>query len=109
VARLIEQHGSDGKIVDLLTELKADCPKHLARNMSDIAAKLKVMPPSADPCAAATVHWSSTEALGTAAAFEDHLARFPNCAFAGLAKLRLNEIKKNQAATVVPPPHPRRR
>jgi hypothetical protein len=38
VARLIEQHGSDGKIVDLLTELKADCPKQRAGNMSDMCA-----------------------------------------------------------------------
>jgi hypothetical protein len=27
VKRLIEQRGAGGKIVDLLTELKADCPK----------------------------------------------------------------------------------
>jgi hypothetical protein len=38
VARLIEQRGSDGKVVDLLAELKADCPKQLAGNMSDQCA-----------------------------------------------------------------------
>jgi hypothetical protein len=30
VARLIEQRGPDGKIVDLLSELRSDCPKHQA-------------------------------------------------------------------------------
>jgi hypothetical protein len=33
VARLIEQRGPDGKIVDLLSELRSDCPKHLAGDM----------------------------------------------------------------------------
>jgi hypothetical protein len=39
-----------------------------------------------DPCAAAAEHWRSAAAIGSKAAFEDHLARFPNCAFAGLAR-----------------------
>jgi hypothetical protein len=46
-------------------------------------------PPSVgppDPCAAALDHWRSAEAIGNLAAFEDHVARFPNCPFAGLAK-----------------------
>jgi hypothetical protein len=30
VARLIEQRGHDAKVVDLLAELKADCPKQQA-------------------------------------------------------------------------------
>jgi hypothetical protein len=30
VARLIEQHGSDAKVVDFLAELKAGCPKKQA-------------------------------------------------------------------------------
>ena len=38
VARLIEQHGRDGNMVDLLAELKADCPKQEAGNMSDLFA-----------------------------------------------------------------------
>jgi hypothetical protein len=56
-----------------------------------------------NPCAAAETHWKSAETMGTVAAFEDHLARFPNCAFAGLAKVR---IEKSKVAVVAPPPEP---
>jgi Caspase domain len=42
-----------------------------------------------DPCAAASDHWKSTEAINTKAAFEDHLARFPNCPFASLARAKM--------------------
>jgi hypothetical protein len=61
----------------------------------------------ADPCAAAADHWKSAEAIGSIAAFEDHLDHFPNCAFAGLAKARIEGLK-NKVATVVPalPPTP---
>jgi hypothetical protein len=45
--------------------------------------------PASDPCAAAAEHWKSAEAIGTVAAFEDHAARFPQCAFADLAKSRI--------------------
>jgi formylglycine-generating enzyme required for sulfatase activity len=58
--------------------------------------------PSADPCSAAGDHWRSAEAIGTLAALEDHLARFPNCVFAGLARARIEELKK-KLAVVVPP------
>jgi Caspase domain len=46
-------------------------------------------PPISDPCAAAGDHWKSAEAIGTVAAFEDHMARFANCSFAGLARARI--------------------
>jgi Caspase domain/Sulfatase-modifying factor enzyme 1 len=55
-----------------------------------------------DPCAAAGDHWKSAEAIGSVAAFEDHLARFPNCTFAGLAKARIEGLK-NKVAVVAPP------
>jgi hypothetical protein len=57
----------------------------------------------ADPCASAGEHWKSAEAIGTAAAFEDHLARYPNCAFAGLARARLAALKNPQATLAAPP------
>jgi hypothetical protein len=38
VARLIEQHGRDGKLIDWLGEITADCPKKQAGNMSDQCA-----------------------------------------------------------------------
>jgi uncharacterized caspase-like protein len=69
-------------------------------------------PVPADPCAAAAEHWKSAESIGTPAAFQDHLARFPGCAFAALAKARIDALK-NKVAAVTPPvfkpplPHPR--
>ena len=51
-------------------------------------------PAASDTCALAATHWQSTEAIGTRAAYEDHLTRFPNCTFAGLAKARLATLEK---------------
>jgi len=45
-----------------------------------------------DPCAAASDHWKSTEAINTKAAYEDHLARFPTCSFASLARTRIASL-----------------
>ncbi len=56
----------------------------------------------ADPCIAAESHWKSAEAIGTVDAYQDHLARFPNCTFAGLAKARVEGLKTRVAA-VTPP------
>jgi Caspase domain/VHL beta domain len=66
--------------------------------------------PPADPCASAGDHWKSAEAIGTSKAFEDHLARYPTCAFAGLARARLDALKTKQAAlppapAAAPPPN----
>jgi hypothetical protein len=65
----------------------------------------KATPATVDPCATAESHWKSADALGSMAAMEDHLARFPNCAFAGLAKARIESLK-DKAAMVVPPTQP---
>jgi hypothetical protein len=62
-------------------------------------------PTHADPCAAASDHWRSAESIATVAAFEDHLARFPNCAFAELAKARIANLK-SKVAVVAPPVPP---
>jgi tetratricopeptide (TPR) repeat protein len=53
-------------------------------------------PPAAD-CARAETHWKSAEEIKTVAVYEDHLARFPTCDFAGLAKARIEELKKSSA------------
>jgi len=45
-----------------------------------------------DPCAAASDHWQSTVAINTKAAYEDHLARFPTCAFASLAQAKMASL-----------------
>lgn len=53
--------------------------------------------PKADPCASAEAHWKAADGIGTPGAFEDHLARFPNCTFAGLAKARIDGLKQKTA------------
>jgi WD40 repeat protein len=56
-------------------------------------------PPPPDPCAAAEVHWKSTEAMATRDAYADHLARFPSCAFVTLAQGRIKMIDDAAKAT----------
>jgi uncharacterized caspase-like protein len=51
----------------------------------------------ADPCAAAEAHWKAADAIGTSAAYEDHLAKFPACAFANLAKARIEQLRSKMA------------
>ncbi|WP_314963246.1 caspase family protein [Bradyrhizobium cosmicum] len=53
--------------------------------------------PRADPCAAAEVHWKAADGIGTVGAYEDHLARFPNCIFATLARTRVEGLKQKVA------------
>jgi hypothetical protein len=61
--------------------------------------QIMVTPPLApsDPCAAASEHWKSAESIGTVEVYQDHIARFPGCAFAGLAKARLESLKGKTA------------
>jgi hypothetical protein len=58
-------------------------------------------PAPVDPCAAAESHWKSVEAIATFEAYQDHLDRFPNCTFAGLAKARITSLSNKVA--VIPP------
>ncbi|MBV9462470.1 MAG: SUMF1/EgtB/PvdO family nonheme iron enzyme [Bradyrhizobium sp.] len=67
-----------------------------------VAVTVPPRPVPADPCAAAGDHWKSAESIGTAAAFEDHLTRFPTCPFAGLATVRIEALKRQEAALAVP-------
>ena len=53
--------------------------------------------PKSDPCAAAEAHWKAADGIGTLGAYEDHLARFPNCIFANLAKARIEGLKQKTA------------
>jgi hypothetical protein len=55
-------------------------------------------PAPVDPCAAASDHWKSTEAINTKAAYEDHLARFPTCSFASLARTRIASLAMPDSA-----------
>jgi hypothetical protein len=47
-----------------------------------------------DPCADAAEHWRATEAVATIDAYKDHIQRFPNCSFAGLARSRIETLSK---------------
>lgn len=60
----------------------------------------------ADPCAVAESHWNAANSIGTVAAYEDHLSRFPNCAFSGLAKAKVDDLKQRSAlaSPATPPP-----
>jgi uncharacterized caspase-like protein len=54
-------------------------------------------PAPVDPCSAAEAHWKAAASIGTIAVFEDHVAKFPRCAFADLAKARIAELKQKTA------------
>jgi Caspase domain len=61
-----------------------------------------------DRCAGAETHWNSAQMIGTRAGYEDHLSRFPQCAFAGLARAKLAALPPRAeprvpAANVVDP------
>jgi hypothetical protein len=58
----------------------------------EITATPAPLPAPVDPCAAASDHWKSAEAINTKVAYEDHLARFPTCSFASLARTRIAAI-----------------
>ena len=51
-------------------------------------------PAPAAACDLAAAHWASAESIGTSVAYKNHLARFPNCTFATLAKARIEALKK---------------
>jgi hypothetical protein len=53
-----------------------------------------VTPPPAADCSSAETHWKSAESIGTLAAYNDHLARFPNCVFSTLGAARIEALKK---------------
>src|ERR1700761_1155532 len=57
-------------------------------------------PASPDPCASAETHWKAANSVGTLAAYQDHVARFPSCAFAGLARAKIDALR---TAAIIPP------
>jgi hypothetical protein len=64
---------------------------------------ITVTPPAqsapTDGCSAAEAHWKAADAIGTITAYEDHIARFPRCAFINLAKARVDQFKQKAALT----------
>jgi tetratricopeptide (TPR) repeat protein len=53
--------------------------------------------PPANDCANAAAHWTSAESIGSIQVYQDHLARFPNCAFAALATARIESLRQKAA------------
>jgi hypothetical protein len=68
------------------------------------AVPAPVSPPPPDPCAGAADHWRKADAVGTLAAYKDHLLLFPSCAFAGQAQSKIAALSKPDV--VVPPANP---
>jgi hypothetical protein len=62
---------------------------------------INVTPPAQgapiDACSAAEAHWKAADTIGTVTAYQDHIAKFPTCAFINLAKARLDQLKQNIA------------
>src|SRR5215472_13336429 len=87
------QQGQKDSAARLFRLASADCPKDSdelwAANVELKALGEPRSPPQAADCAAAETHWKSAEAIGTREVYEDHLKRFPTCAFATLAKARI--------------------
>jgi outer membrane protein assembly factor BamD (BamD/ComL family) len=48
-------------------------------------------------CISAEKDWRSAESLDTIEAYQDHLAKFPDCDFATLARIKMTQLKKRAA------------
>jgi uncharacterized caspase-like protein len=70
-------------------------------------ASISIAPQSqprvAHPCMAAESHWKAADSIGSVTSYEDHVAQFPSCAFANLARARIEALKQ-KAAAIVPGP-----
>ncbi|MBI3710520.1 MAG: SUMF1/EgtB/PvdO family nonheme iron enzyme, partial [Proteobacteria bacterium] len=73
-------------------------------------AQIAAPPPAAKSAASAAgseaievAFWNSIASSGRVAEFEEYLRQYPGGRFAGLARLRVDELKRGQAAVVVPP------
>jgi hypothetical protein len=62
--------------------------------------------PAQDPCGFAGAHWAQAEKVDRVEFYEEHLRLFPNCPFAGFARLKIAEKKTAPAQQVaaLPPP-----
>ena len=64
-----------------------------------VSINITLPAPSApvDACSSAEAHWKAAESIGTIAAYDDHISRFPACSFANLAKARIEGLKQKAA------------
>ncbi len=87
----------DDKALIMALELMRGIKTHpaFARTTSPVvSAPQRSSGAVAGDCTRAEVHWKSAEEIKTLAVYVDHLARFPNCDFAILARARINALKK---------------
>jgi Caspase domain len=64
---------------------------------NETPAAITLASPPVDPCAGAAEHWRNADAIGTLAAYKDHLLRFPSCTFAGQAQSQIATLSKSDA------------
>jgi uncharacterized protein YgiM (DUF1202 family) len=60
-------------------------------------------PPASDGATVEVAFWQSIQNSGRAADFEEYLRQFPSGRFAGLARIRLDELRRSQTAAIAPP------
>jgi hypothetical protein len=85
--------------------IQADITEEFARYGVVVPAGVEVVGtvPAAKPglasaattdCSRAETHWKSAEDIKSLEVYQDHLARFPQCEFAALARARVQALKK---------------
>jgi tetratricopeptide (TPR) repeat protein len=72
--------------------VRSDTARSMPSDAAAPAATAAATAPAAD-CSFAETHWKSAESIGTLAVYEDHLARFPTCAFSTLAAARIEALR----------------
>ena len=77
----------------LLLGVSAHAATQKDRRECDANSEQAPAPAQAD-CRLAAEHWQSVEGMNLAAAYQDHLDRFPSYPFATLAKLRIEALRK---------------
>ena len=68
------------------------------------AGAAQVPATSSDRCSAAALHWTEISKVNRLNLYQEHLALFPDCAFAGLAQIKVEELGRSASL-----PAPRRR
>jgi Caspase domain/VHL beta domain len=55
--------------------------------------QVTIAPQKNDLCSSASDHWKSALSIDTPDAYEDHMARYPGCSYAGLARAKVAALK----------------
>src|SRR5450756_147045 len=101
--RIVRTAIAYGEVAAFVRALKGNGVKldleGLVKEASSAPTSVKSASPAAhgDGCELAAAHWTSVESIGTRLAYQDHLARFPSCAFATLANARIAALDQKAA------------